>query len=86
MTQQLHSRALIQITILNRYLYSHVCCSKGKVWKQTKYPLTNKQIKENAVYTPTKEYNSIIKGYRIGHDRAHTHTCIKKKEFCHLKQ
>ena len=37
-------------------------------------------------YPPTEEYNSIIKGYGIGHDRAHTHTCIKKKELCHLKQ
>ena len=56
MTQQLHSWALIQITILNRYPYSHVCCSKGKVWKQAKYSLTNKQIKENAVYTRTSTH------------------------------
>ena len=60
MTQQLHSWALIQITILISYLYSHVCCSKGEVWKQTKYPPTNEQIKENVVYTSTHPQRNII--------------------------
>ena len=80
----INPKALIQITILNRYLYLHVCCSITKTWKQTKCPLTNEQIKENVGCTHTHTHTLSLSLSLSPPLSQEYYSAIKKKEFCHL--